>query len=75
MPPFPVSRVYETNLPIALMPSAETGQLTLPANGESFSFVMSRADFERLGRQIARLLSEIVPPAHKGERNPPSNGK
>lgn len=74
MTKYPVTRVYDSNLPIVLMPSGAQGQLTFAVNGERFSFVMPRADFERLGRQIARLLSETAPPAQQ-EGSLPSNGK
>jgi hypothetical protein len=75
MPEFPISRVFETKFPTALMPSSAVGQINLSANGESFSFLMPRADFARLGRRIAALLAETPAPARKRGENPPSNEK
>jgi hypothetical protein len=48
----PVSQVYEIVRPTALMPSANIGQLNFSTTEVSFSFLMTRADFERLGRKL-----------------------
>jgi hypothetical protein len=70
-----IARVYEVKLPIAAMPRGDVGQIGFSADGQSFSILMSRADFQRLGRRIAQLLAEIPPPARKRGANLPSNGK
>jgi hypothetical protein len=70
-----IARVYEVKLPIATMPSADVGMIGFSANGQSFSILMPRSDFQRLGRKIALLLAEIPPPARKRGANPPSNEK
>jgi hypothetical protein len=58
-----ISRVFEVTLPIATMPSASRVQIGFSAEGQSFSLLMSRADFQRLGRKIQRLLDDTPPPA------------
>ena len=63
--------VYE----VASMPSADVGMLGFSANGQSFSILMSRADFQRLGRKIARLLAETPAPVRKRGANLPSSEK
>jgi hypothetical protein len=63
MPKIEIARVYEVKLPVALMPRADVGQIGFSADGQSFSILMSRDDFERLGRKIARLLAETPPPS------------
>jgi hypothetical protein len=70
-----IARVYEVKLPIATMPSADVGMLGFSANGQSFSILMSRADFQRLGRKIARLLAETPAPVRKRGANLPSSEK
>ena len=72
MPIFETPRVYEVKLPIATMPRADIGQIGFSADGQSFSFLMSRNDFERLGRKIARLLDETPLPARKREATLPT---
>ena len=69
----PVSQVYLIVRPTALMPSANIGQLNFSTADVSFSFLMTRADFERLGRKIARLLIATSAPAPRREATPPAN--
>jgi hypothetical protein len=62
----PTSRVRKTSsVPTALMPSYDVGQISLSANGENYSFLMSRADFERLARRMLALLRETPPPIRR----------
>jgi hypothetical protein len=63
MPEFKVTRVFETKFPIAHLPHSEMGQIDFSTEAETFSFLLSRSDFERLGRKIARLLAETPPPS------------
>jgi hypothetical protein len=69
----PVSQVYEIVRPTALMPSTNIGQLNFSTDDVSFSFLMTRADFERLGRKIARLLIAMPAPAPGREATRPAN--
>src|ERR1700730_19314189 len=66
-----VSQVYEIVRPTALMPSANIGQLNFSTADVSFSFLMTRADFERLGRKIARLLIAMPAGAPRRETTCP----
>jgi hypothetical protein len=47
-----VSQVYEIVRPTALMPSTNIGQLNFSTADVSFSFLMTRADFEGLGERL-----------------------
>ena len=69
----PVSQVYEIVRPTALMPSANIGQLNFSTTEVSFSFLMTRADFERLGLKIARLLIAMPSAAPRREATCPAN--
>jgi hypothetical protein len=48
--------------PTALMLAPDVGQLSFSKDGESFTFEMSRADFDRLARRMIALLREIPTP-------------
>jgi hypothetical protein len=69
------SEVFEIRFPTALMPRADVGQLNFETDDKSLSFLMPRADFERLGRKIARLLDAIPAPAPKRAAKRPNNEK
>jgi hypothetical protein len=69
----PVSQVYEIVRPTALMPSTNIGQLNFSTDDVRFSFLMTRADFERLGRKIARLLIATAAPVPRREATRPAN--
>jgi hypothetical protein len=58
-----IARFFEVTLPTASMPSASRGLVGFSAEGQSFSLAMSRADFQRLGRTIQRLLEDNPPPS------------
>ena len=75
MTQFPVAEVYEVVLPVALMPRPDVGQIGFSTKEKSFSFLMPRRDFEKLGRKIARLLAETPPPVPTRGAKPPSSGK
>jgi len=55
-PNFEIPHVFEVTLPSANMLSHEKGQLNFSHEGQSYSFLMSRDDFRRLGRRIIDLL-------------------
>jgi hypothetical protein len=75
MPNFPISRVYEAKQSLAHMLRPDTGQIDFLANGESFSFLIPRADFARLGRKIFAVLGETPPPVRRRVSKHPSSGK
>ena len=64
-PNFPTSRIFETKLPTALMPRNDVGQINFSIEGEDISIVMSRTDFDRLGKRINALLRVTPPPPRK----------
>lgn len=67
-------RVFEAKHPTALMPRNDVGQIDFSANGENFSLMMSRADFDRLGKRINALLRETPPPVRRTGGTPRPNG-
>ena len=70
-----IAHTYEIKLPVATMIRADVGMIGFSAGGESFSFLMSPRDFERLGRTIARRLAETPPPVRKQAKKLLSNEK
>jgi hypothetical protein len=70
-----IAHTYEIKLPVATMIRADVGMVGFSANGESFSFLMSRRDFERLGRTIAQRLAETPRTARRQAKTPRSNEK
>ncbi len=60
-----IPRVYRVQLPIATMPSPADGLIGFSAEGQSFSILMSRADFERLGRKITQLVADTPAPVRR----------
>jgi hypothetical protein len=41
------------------MPNGDVGQINFIANGQNFSLLMSRTDFDRLEKRMRALLREI----------------
>jgi hypothetical protein len=60
-----IVHVYETKWPTASMPNGDVGQINFSANGEHFSLLMSRTDFDRLEKRMRALLREIPPIVQK----------
>jgi hypothetical protein len=60
-----VVHVYETKWPTASMPDGDVGQINFSANGQHFSLLMSRTDFDRLEKRMRALLREIPPLVHQ----------
>jgi hypothetical protein len=69
----PIAHVYETKWPTASMPKRDVGQINFSANGQHFSLLMSRTDFDRLEKRMRALLREVPPLVQKRDTALSSN--
>jgi hypothetical protein len=75
MIPMSTTRVYQTNWPTASMPSGDVGQISFSAEGQQFSLLMSRTDFDWLAKRMRALLREVPPLLQKPGTAPSPTGR